>query len=953
MFRRTDRRTRKLRNKKLRNRRKGLGRLASMGGWLYTPHVELLEQRRVLAVIGPDSFGYVADDGIAFSYEDISGTGSALNQTDDDGDLVSLGFNFVFYGTSYSDVFVNSNGLLTFNSAQLDFSNEDLETTGNPPQPSIAPLWDDWDPGLTGSDDVYTQTLGTAPNRRFIAQWHDIEHNNFGIGFSGDGVVDFQVVLFESGAIEFRYNDVDGIDATVDDGRSATIGIRNAEPTAVADGEVLQYSFDTASIANNTALRIATSFELAIDADQDPGGDNTADNAAPDSFRLIRNGNNLEWFINGDLAGMFPISAIDSVTVNGSGDDDTLTVDYAGGALPFPVDYAGAGETNGDGLRVLGDGTNDAVYTPDASTTGNGAVGVDGNMITFTGLEPVDMSGMATATLMTPLTGANDTLTLQNGVDFLAGGTNQAIRVSGTTGDTAKGAGDGTAIEPVAFWDNGEVIIDTTQVDGDDVIDIDSADNAHDNVDLTIRTGSGDDDVNLNGDVLLDDADSDFSIQTQQINLGDGVGIDNIDAADAVSLDAGAGSISETGPNTIIAVNLVMRAGTGIGDASTSDDDIDVQVGAVAAETATGDIHIEDLDGVLTIGTLNLRNGTTITGLSITTGGAGDEILVKKRNGGVAADLLTVSSSVSNSGSGNITLAADGDAADDDFDVSANVTASGGDVLLVSYEDIESTAPGISISTTGEGNVSLHAGATFTFGLPVDPTAGNNDGDIFTGSPNNASIETEDGDILLTAKDNILLGDVNADADGNRTGAVGDAGNGDVTVLADRDGDNVGDIRDSLAGEGLGNENIIGGNVILSAALGVGDFDDLDVDAVQLDVTNTTGGSIRVADVAGGLVLADLDGDPNSRSVDGVGGGGSIVASSPLTISADASTTGGMTYTAADDNLDGGGAGMEPDKRVIQCGVRVMGNTWLVLKGGDRVGLVGTAGMVGRVVAFN
>ncbi|MFZ4575251.1 MAG: proprotein convertase P-domain-containing protein, partial [Phycisphaerales bacterium] len=46
--------------------------------------------------------------------EDISGTGTALVLGDDNFLTAPIGFSFPFYGTSYTDVFVGSNGLLTF-----------------------------------------------------------------------------------------------------------------------------------------------------------------------------------------------------------------------------------------------------------------------------------------------------------------------------------------------------------------------------------------------------------------------------------------------------------------------------------------------------------------------------------------------------------------------------------------------------------------------------------------------------------------------------------------------------------------------------------------------------------------------------------------------------------------------------------------------------------------------
>ena len=55
-----------------------------------------------------------------------SNLGTGLNQTDDDCDLVPLGFNFSFYGTTYSQVWVNSNGNVTFNGCNRGWSHTNI-----------------------------------------------------------------------------------------------------------------------------------------------------------------------------------------------------------------------------------------------------------------------------------------------------------------------------------------------------------------------------------------------------------------------------------------------------------------------------------------------------------------------------------------------------------------------------------------------------------------------------------------------------------------------------------------------------------------------------------------------------------------------------------------------------------------------------------------------------------
>ena len=167
-----------------------------------------------------------------------------------------------------------------------------------------------------------------------------------------------------------------------------------------------------------------------------------------------------------------------NIFINGGDGDDLLTIDFSNGD-PLPGNLVFNGNDNGaggDGLSVIGSGTQTAVYTPDATTFGNGQIVIEGSTITFTGLEPVDISGMLNATLVLP--GADDVLSIVQGTDFFAGGGNAALVVSGTS--------NSVAIETAAFWNNTTLTIDTTGTDGDDAISFAGATNsaAHGNLNL-------------------------------------------------------------------------------------------------------------------------------------------------------------------------------------------------------------------------------------------------------------------------------------------------------------------------------------------------------------------------------------------------------------------------------------------------------------------------------------
>lgn len=77
---------------------------------------------------GPDQFGYfwtdtippLAPDAPSYQWEDDFLSGTLLNLQDDDYSIVPIGFNFTFYGVTYTTVAIASNGFIRF-SDSIDF----------------------------------------------------------------------------------------------------------------------------------------------------------------------------------------------------------------------------------------------------------------------------------------------------------------------------------------------------------------------------------------------------------------------------------------------------------------------------------------------------------------------------------------------------------------------------------------------------------------------------------------------------------------------------------------------------------------------------------------------------------------------------------------------------------------------------------------------------------------
>jgi hypothetical protein len=195
--------------------------------------------------IGPDAFGYLGTNDVAFTFTDISATGTViLDGVDDTSVNVPVGFGFSYYGTAYSSVYVSSNVLMTFGASNTAYSNTNLTTTSIG-QPAIAVMWDDWKTSASTTDKVYYATSGSVGSRIFTVQW-DVTP------YSGGGEAIVQCQLFEAtGQILLNYLDVQ-TGNSASNGATSTIGIQDTGGNA--NGRVLQWSFNTASVFDGMSI---------------------------------------------------------------------------------------------------------------------------------------------------------------------------------------------------------------------------------------------------------------------------------------------------------------------------------------------------------------------------------------------------------------------------------------------------------------------------------------------------------------------------------------------------------------------------------------------------------------------------------------------------------------------------------------------------------------------------
>ncbi|MHC4676992.1 MAG: hypothetical protein ACYTBZ_31300, partial [Planctomycetota bacterium] len=162
-----------------------------------------------------------------------NGTQVPLNDDQVSG-AIPLGFNFNFYDTEYSQVYISSNGFITFLSGQSNgcCSGHQLPNQSSP-NGLIAGYWTDlYPPGATvePSDGIFYQTRGPVGSRQFIIGFYGVPH------FGGGSPVTFEIILHEgTNNIELQYGDAPS------DGGTTTAGIENFDGTdamMVAHGNV-------------------------------------------------------------------------------------------------------------------------------------------------------------------------------------------------------------------------------------------------------------------------------------------------------------------------------------------------------------------------------------------------------------------------------------------------------------------------------------------------------------------------------------------------------------------------------------------------------------------------------------------------------------------------------------------------------------------------------------------
>ncbi len=179
---------------------------------------------------GPDAYGYYVYDHTDLNYSehptwswtDIRTLGTNLNMGDDANRIVSLPFNFIYYGQTYRKITICSNGWISMDSTQwVSFRNWPFPDPSDCPA-MIAPFWDDLVPSGTNNVYHYSDTA----NHRYIVQWYNLNGNTY------TATQNFQVILYDptyypsitgDGIFEFLYRKIKNGETDAEE-NYATIG---------------------------------------------------------------------------------------------------------------------------------------------------------------------------------------------------------------------------------------------------------------------------------------------------------------------------------------------------------------------------------------------------------------------------------------------------------------------------------------------------------------------------------------------------------------------------------------------------------------------------------------------------------------------------------------------------------------------------------------------------------
>ncbi|MEZ6091000.1 MAG: DUF11 domain-containing protein [Pirellulaceae bacterium] len=369
---------------------------------------------------------------------------------------------------------------------------------------------------------------------------------------------------------------------------------------------------ETTNVALDTVVSLVGNVLTITDADGGDSDDDWTISHSAGTFTIqSNNGTPLYTVIagstgNGTSTLTIPDTGVSSVMFDGLGGDDKLTVDLSAGSFPSPIVFNGGDQatSTGDSLEVtnnpgspLGTVTFGYADMPSVAANGNdGTIDLDGLLITYTGLEPMNVG--TADNIVFNLTNNADEVTLRD-----AGGGQFTI-------EEASGGLEATTIHYPAA--GGSITINGQ--DGDDQITVDSSFIPNSNTAFDFDGEGGTDVLTVNQ--FLQTTTNSIAFTAETIRLGDNQATDG-------------GSITLSG-NVVLTSDVILDSESG-GDGTAGAIQITGKVSGDAAgrslQIISGTAGANDA-GNVTLGGADGSGGALLDTLSINaatgTGTVGD-----------------------------------------------------------------------------------------------------------------------------------------------------------------------------------------------------------------------------------------------------------------------------------------------------------------------------------------
>ena len=198
----------------------------------------------------------------------IQNTGTALNLNDDAlSPMQNLGFDFTYYGNTYSQAKVAMNGFITFNPNfnvynQRNYLSETLPASGF--DLTIFALWSDFIDKDNNNGSPYVGTYGDAGSRYWVAGWYNVNE------YRNNNLSSFEAILYETtNVIEFRYDKINisnhditiGLQGT----NEAVTYLRYEDNNSTTFNRTDDWSLTTATVIDESFTNLSS--ECLIDSD--------------------------------------------------------------------------------------------------------------------------------------------------------------------------------------------------------------------------------------------------------------------------------------------------------------------------------------------------------------------------------------------------------------------------------------------------------------------------------------------------------------------------------------------------------------------------------------------------------------------------------------------------------------------------------------------------------------